>query len=265
MPNDDDHQITEEIWRGHENYLLEVGEGRLNKYTMVLMNDKQPFGTCVLLRYKKRECIITAAHVAQKIEKKGYERIRLVIKPDDHYREPEYHPAEYFDIKYWDPTFSEDHLLENPYHCKDLAVIEIPIPLIGIIKAVKEYVTLPDEFEQPLELNSNYFGHGLIKIDNKNQMTTFGIVLSDNDIECKNDYYTAKAKESTFGSRCLSEPSVLDFRGYSGGGLFQKKQESIKLVGIAFYQDQTALKEKGEVLVAFHGPKSIANFMDEIC
>lgn len=111
------------------------------------------------------------------------------------------------------------------------------------ICATKEFVKLPMDLEDLSLENVSYFGQGVVKVDNAPQMTSFGIVLNKKiETDCI-DYYIAKAMNETWGSKNLNEKCICDFRGYSGGGLFLVTNESIILIGIAYYQDGTTLDQ----------------------
>jgi hypothetical protein len=78
------------------------------------------------------------------------------------------------------------------------------------------------------------------------------------------DYYIARAMKDTFPARMLDQPSVTDFGGYSGGGLFLLLDgNDVRLVGIAYYQNRESLEQDGYVEVYFYGPRSIEQFLEE--
>jgi hypothetical protein len=253
--------ITKEQWLEAEDLLVDIGL-RLMKYTVVLLNSSQPFGTCVLLEWNKKYYFLTAGHVAQKIGKRGYEKIGIAIIPDDMGRVIDLHPSEAFIPKFWDPKFVEDDLQGDPYQCKDLAIIEIPTFMESIIRAVKSFVLLVEDFTDDLDLQAKYFGQGCVKQDDQFQFTTFGFVLNGKIERDGIDYYTARSFKHTFGVSFLARQNILNFGGYSGGGLFIIKDNQVKLVGIAYYQDLVCLElADGYVEILFHGPASLKTFL----
>lgn len=254
-------KISKEKWDAGHALLTDVGQVRLIKHTVVICNSERPFGTCVLLKHQEKKYFLTAAHVALKISQNGYEQIGVAIKPDDIYRSYPLHPSEAFQPRFWDPEFREEHL-KNDFKCKDLALIEIPVFMESIISAVKEFVKLPDDSSQNLAIPTTCFGQGLTKKGVLFQMNTFGFVLEELIEENGVDYYIAKSMEKTYGTKHLNESPVCDFRGYSGGGIFVMKEDTTKLIGIAFYQDPKLLNgNDGYVSVTFHGPKSLKAFL----
>ncbi len=256
--------ITIEKWREANNQLETIGRIQAS-HTVVLVNESShPFGTCVLLQYGKKKYFLTAAHVAQEIGKIGYKKIAVAVVPDEVPRILQLHPSEAFKPKPWDPNFKVSDLLEDPYQVKDLAIIEIPLFLESIINATKEFARLPEETIEELDLNASYVGFGVVDNSGKKQMTSFAFCLSEKQERDGRDYYIARSMKKTFGSIVLEEPNILDFQGYSGGGLFLFKDKSIRLVGLAYYQDPDSLMlDDGYVAVHFYGPKSLRAFLKD--
>ena len=247
--------ITIETWNQAEDQLRKIGRFQAATYTVVLVNGSQPFGTCVLLQHGGKKYFLTAAHVALKIGKKGYEKIGVAVLPDEFPRNLDLHPSCAFQPKFWDSNFKAIDLHENP-RAKDLAIIEIPLFLESIINVTKGFIRLSEESVEELDFNACYIGFGIIKNDEKIQMVSLGLCLYEKQERDERDYYIARAMKETFGSKILNKPTILNFQGYSGGGLFLVREKSIRLVGIAYYQDSNPrVLDKGYVEIHFHGPK----------
>lgn len=244
--------------------LSNLGQLHLNTHTVVLSNENQPFGTCILIKYKGKKYLLTAAHVALQIGKQGYEHIGIVIMPDAISRDIPLHPACVFSPKLWDREFRNQDLQINPLNCKDLAIIDVPVFLESIINATKAYINLEDDYFKPLDLSARYVGHGIIKYKTETQMTSFGFVLHEKIEKDGLDYCIARAMKKTIFSKLLGQPPVDNFQGYSGGGLFLYEGDNIHLAGIAYFQDQAQFsKENGYIEVSFYGPQSIMAFLRE--
>ncbi len=257
--------ITIEKWRAAENQLTDIGHIQAAMYTVVLLNESRPFGTCILLQHGGKMYFLTAAHVATEIGKKRFEKIGVAIKPDKVLRNIPLYLSIAFQSKLWDPNFNKNDLQGDPFIVKDLAIIEVPLFLESSIKATKGFIRLSDEFVEGLDLHACYVGLGIVEKEGEIQMTSFGLSLYEKHEKDGRDYYIARAMKETFGSKVLKEQTTINFQGYSGGGLFLVKENSVRLVGIAYYQNRTPLSlADGYVEIHFYGPKSLKAFL-EVC
>ena len=258
--------ITTKKWREAENLLEGIGQIQAATYTVVLVNKNRPFGTCVLLHHRGKNYLLTAAHVALEIGKKGFEEIGVAIKPDEISRTIPLHRSDLFCCKFWDRNFKVSDLQNDPYTCKDLALIEIPLILESAIKSTKGFARLSESTVDSLDLNACYVGYGVLENNGLIQMTSLGLSLCEKRERDGREYYIARAMKETFGAKVLKEPALTNFQGYSGGGLFLVKDKSVSLVGIAYYQDREHLaEEEGYVEIFFYGTASLKASLKEIC
>lgn len=253
-------EITKENCNQAEAILKELGRGRLSGHTSVLISQSGPLGTVLLVKSGRKKYLVTAAHVVEGVGTE-HKAIGLVIKADDVMRHVPLHSSDLFHFKRWDPSFRSRDLLQEPLGGKDLAAMEVPVFLESGIDATKEYINLDESVPMDLDFSAAYVGFGVMRVEGEISMTSLGVVLGQKLEREGRDYYIAKAMKDTLAAEFLKKPTITDFRGYSGGGLFLYDGKNIRLVGIAYYQNGEALsQENGYVEIYFYGPQSIRRF-----
>lgn len=258
----DKRTTIEDIENAHDQ-LDQFAESRLSKHTVVLMNDSMAMGTGLLIKWKSKKYIVTAAHVAEQIFKKS-KKAAIIIQPDEIQRELSLEEASFFNFQNWDPDFKSTDLQEDLLNIKDLAIMEVPVHLQSIIDAVKEYVNFQPGQVENLDFSKSYVAFGALKKNEIKHLMPLAFTLHEKKENGGRDYYIAHAMKTVFPETMENYPSITDFHGCSGCGLFLPDGKNMFLVGIAFFQNQENLSAKnGFTEVYFYGPKSIEKFLSE--
>lgn len=213
-------------------------------------------GSGVLVRLGKEYAILSADHVAQAIRKQVTLALAFGVRHD--IPQMLFLPVEGLVIR----TIGRG---KDERLGPDLALIMLPPCHIGQIKAIASFYTLRDlpdlHFDEPDQ--NILVCTGILGKDIKQQdgyeiipLGELAMVAHPNVEQRENfDYITCIIDEKPLGVRLGLENEITSFQGVIGAPLWQvQKDGSLRLIGIAYYQDLEDPKDKK---VFFHGPKSI--------
>lgn len=213
-------------------------------------------GSGVLVRLGKEYAILSADHVAQAIRKHATLALAFGVRRD--IPQMLFLPVEGLVIR----TIGRG---KDERLGPDLALIMLPPCHIGQIKAIASFYTLRDfpdlHFDKPDQ--NTLVCTGILGKDIKQQddyeiipLGELAMIAHPNvEQREKFDYITCIIDEKPLGVRLGLENEITSFQGVSGAPLWQvQKDGSLRLIGIAYYQDLEDPKDKK---VFFHGPKSI--------
>lgn len=239
--------------------LIEWGRA-IEPHTIVLgFGEHGSMGTCVPVRYKSENVLLSASHVAKNFKKE--KQVRLIFQPDRFTRD--YPPKETaaFEVHEWDPDFRsemlKDVLSSKP---KDLAVIKLAPCIaydIGLYRLFYQVFEKPDLFA-----NLSLITMGCTEAKKENgiiigNFAHFGVVSPSYHEFSDRDYIVCTVSTTSYEIQQLGRVPVSSFRGLSGGGLWAIINDEPHLLGIAIAEDLEGYTEKGEGTLFFHGPKSI--------
>jgi len=220
-------------------------------------------GSGVLIRFDDVYAILTADHVADQI--RNYPILALAFGTRRDIPQTFLMPIEGLVVK----TIArgeEDRL--GP----DLALIMLPSCHVGQIKAIASFYNfgnLPqlhfNEPDQNILICTGILGKNIVEQDGY-EIIPLGelAMVAYPELEYRGsfDYITCLIDEKPLGVRLGLENEIISFEGVSGAPLWQvQKDGSLRLIGIAYYQDLENPKDKK---VFFHGPEGIYEQTKEI-
>lgn len=213
-------------------------------------------GSGVLARSDDVYVILTADHVADKI--KNHPTLALAFGTRRDIPQMLFMPTDGLVVK--TVARGKDARL-GP----DLALIILPACHIGQIKAIASFYNLGDlpelRFNEPGQntlICTGILGKNITQQDGYEIIPLGELAMvahPEVDYRGDFDYITCLIDDKPLGVRLGLENEIISFEGVSGAPLWQvQKDGSLKLIGIAYYQDLENPKDKK---VFFHGPKGI--------
>lgn len=225
--------------------------------------NRRGIGSGVLVRLGDVYAVLTADHVADKI--KNYPTLALAFGTRRDI------PQMLF--------MSRDGLVVNTVDRgkdarlgPDLALIILPACHIGQIKAIASFYNLGNlpelHFNEPDQntlICTGILGKNITQQDGYEIIPLGELAMvahSEVDHRGDFDYITCLIDDKPLGVRLGLESEIISFEGVSGAPLWQvQKDGSLRLIGIAYYQDLENPKDKK---VFFHGPKSVYEQAKEV-
>jgi hypothetical protein len=217
---------------------------------------RRGIGSGVLARLDDVYLILTADHVADEIE--NYPTLGLAFGTRSDIPQMLFMPTDGLVVK----TVARGKCARlGP----DLALIILPACHIGQIKAIASFYNLGDlpelHFNEPGQntlICTGILGKNIIQQDGY-EIIPLGelAMVAHPEVDHRGDfdYITCLIDDKPLGVRLGLENEIISFQGVSGAPLWQVLNDrSLRLIGIAYYQDLANPKDKK---VFFHGPKGI--------